>query len=163
MESMAERPEDPQRALADAIRHHRICFEVERETDRRDDQRITVALRVWLWASIRSGENPLPGAPGCIAAVAALEAVAAAAIERAGLDPAPDVDPFTWALYTSRQMRDADEIRLAVNLRAPPGEDGPEQAARERALVQLRRALRGLGVFEGLWRPAAHGAGAAPV
>src|SRR5512138_3212032 len=128
------------RALDAAIDEHRIYFEVERETAPHGDQRITVAVHVWLWATIPKRAGSLPGEPGCAGAIAALEAAAAAAVARSRLDPAPDVEPFHWALDQSRQVADADEIRLGVNLRGPPG-DGPEQTPREEALRRLRQAL----------------------
>lgn len=146
------------RALAAAIDDHRIYFEVERETAQRGEERITVVLHVWLWATIPKGAGSLPGDPGCRAAAAALQAAAAAAVARSGLEPAPDVEPFHWALYASRQVAEADEIRLGVNLRGPPGDEGPA-AARERALEVLRRALDEIGVSEGSWRPSGMGAG----
>lgn len=147
-----QRPEPTAGPLDAMIARHRVYFEVARETVRRGEERITVALRVLLWAVVPKGEGSLPASPGCRAAVAALSATADAAIARAGLDPAPDVETFQWALYASRQEPDADEVRLGVNLRAPPGANGPEGTARERALGRLRGALEELGVFEGGWR-----------
>jgi hypothetical protein len=140
-------------ALAAEIREHRVYFEVQRETAQVGDTRMTVALQIWLWATVPKRESSLPGGPGCRAALAALQAAAAESVARAGIVPAPDVEPFHWALYESRHVPDADEIRIALNLRAPPGVDGPEQARRERALAELRRALGALGIFEGAWRP----------
>ena len=148
------------RALDAAIEAHRIYFEVERETSQQGEQRVTIALRVWLWATIPRRAGSLPGEPGCRAAVAALHDAADAAIARARLDPAPDVEPFRWALYASRQVPEADEIRLGVNVRGPPG-DGPEATPREDALRRFRQALEDVGVFEGSWKPSLGAAGAA--
>lgn len=141
-------------SLAAEIREHRIYFEVQRETAQYGDARITVALQVWLWATVPKRAGSLPGEPGCRAALAALQAAAAEAIAQGAVTPAPDVEPFHWALYESRHVPDADEIRLELNLRASPSADGPEHLRRERALSALRHSLGALGVFEGAWRPA---------
>jgi hypothetical protein len=152
---MARESTAPPRALDAAIEDHRVWYEVERETAQQGEQRITTLVRVWLWGTISKRAGVLPGAPGCRDAVAALEAAASAAIARARLDPAPEVEPFHWALYASRQVADADEVRLGVVVRPPPGASGPEDAARERALAALRSALERVGVSEGAWRPPA--------
>lgn len=136
-------------ALGAEIREHRIYFEVERETALHGDARVTVALHVWLWATVPKRAGSLPWEPGCRAAVAALRDVARAAVERAGVVPAADVAPFHWALYASRHARDADELRLAIDLRAEPA-DPADQARREDAIAALRRALEEMGVLEGL-------------
>jgi hypothetical protein len=140
--------------LAAEIREHRIYFEVQRETAQYGDARVTVALQVWLWATVPKRASALPGEPGCRAALAALQAAAAEAIAQGVVTPAPDVEPFHWAHYASRHVPDADEIRIELNLRASPGADGPEQARRERALGALRHSLTALGIFEGAWRQA---------
>ena len=150
---MARNPGMEPRALDAAIEEHRVYFEVERELEARGTERAVVALRVLLWATIPRRAGALPGARGCRAAVATLEAAAAAAIARAALEPAPDVETFQWRLYASRQEAGADEVRLGVNVRARNGSNGPEEEARERALARLRRALEEVGVFEGSWRP----------
>lgn len=141
------------RALAAEVREHRIYCEVQRETAQYGDARMTVALQVWLWATVPKRAGSLPGDPGSRAALGALQAVAAEAIARAALAPPPDVEPFHWALYESRHVPDADELRLELNLRAAPG-DAAEQSRRERALADLRRALAAMGIFEGCWRAA---------
>jgi hypothetical protein len=148
-------------SLAAEIREHRIYYEVQRETAQYGTSRVTVALQIWLWATVPKKAGSLPGEPGCRAALAALRAAAAEAIAQGAVSPAPDVEPFHWALYESRHVPDADEIRIEVNLRAAPGND-PEQAARERALAALRHGLRSLGVFEGSWRAAVPVAAVAP-
>ena len=140
-------------ALAANIQAHRIYFEVQRETAQYRDARITVALQVWLWATVAKRAGSLPRDRGCRAALAALQEAAAAAIARAALVPPPDVEPFRWTLYESPHVPDADEIRLELSLRAPPGVDGPEQTRREHGLAELRRAFAGLAIFEGAWRP----------
>lgn len=142
---------DP-RELDEVIRRHRVYYEVQRETAQYGERRIVVAVQVWLWGTLVRREGVLPGSPGCRATVATLSAVAAEAIGRTQTTPAPDVEPFQWALYASKQLPDADELRLEINLRAPPGVDGPEQARRERSLGELRHALEGLGVAQGLYR-----------
>ena len=71
---------------------------------------------------------------------------AADVISHVATPPLPDVEPFHWALYAAAHVPDADEVRLELSLRAPPGVDGPEQTARERVLGELRRALGTLGV-----------------
>lgn len=141
-------------SLAAEVREHRIYYEVQRETAQYGDRRVTVALQVWLWATVPKKAGALPGQPGCRAALAALEAAAAEAIAQGAVTPPPDVEPFHWALYDSKHVPDADEIRLELNLRASPGANDPEQARRERALSALRHSLAALGVFEGAWRPA---------
>jgi hypothetical protein len=146
-------PAAPRDRGADLDRQ-RITFEVHRETVQLGDDRITVALQLWLWAIVPRAAGSLPGQPGCEAAVAALRAAAQAAIGIARLTPPPDVEPFRWRLYASRRMPEADELRLELTLRAAPagaapGGAGPEQAARERALLSLRRALEEVGVLEG--------------
>lgn len=152
---MAREATAPPRTLGEAIEEHRLWYEVERETAQHGEQRVTTHVRVWLWATIPTRAGALPREPGCRAAVAALEAAAAAAIAGAALDPAPDVEPFHWALYASRQAADADEVRLGVNVRPPPGANGQEEALREGALGRLRAALERVGVCEGAWRPGA--------
>jgi hypothetical protein len=147
-DAMARSPASATRSLADGIREHRIYLEVQRETAQYGETRITVALQVWLWATVPKRAGSLPADPGCRSAVATLEATAAAAVARAGVVPPPDVEPFRWRLYESRHVADADELRLEVTLHAPPGAAGPEGA-----LAELRRALEELGVFEGSWRP----------
>jgi hypothetical protein len=149
-------------ALAAEIREHRVYFEVQRETAQVGENRMTVALQIWLWATVPKRAGSLPGAAGCRAALDALRAAAAESIARAEVAPPPDVEPFHWALYASRHVPDADEIRLEISLRAPPGVDGPEQARRERSLAALRRALAALGIFEGGWHPAPAAAPPAP-
>jgi hypothetical protein len=140
-------------SLAAEIREHRIYYEVQRETAQYGESRITVALQVWLWATVPKRAGSLPGQPGCRAALTALQAAAAEAIAQGAVTPAPDVEPFHWALYDSKHVPDADEIRVELNLRAAPGA-GPDQAARERALAALRHSLRALGIYEGSWHPA---------
>ncbi len=152
---MAQEAIVPSRALGAAIDDHRIWFAVERETAQQGEQRITTLVRVWLWATIPRKAGVLLGDPGCRDAVEALERVAAAAIAGSELDPAPDVEPFHWALYASRQVADADEIRLGLDVRAPPGANGPGDVQRERTLERLSSALDRVGVSEGAWRPAA--------
>jgi hypothetical protein len=149
---MARSPASATRSLADGIREHRIYLEVQRETAQHGDTRITVALQVWLWATVPKRAGSLPADPGCRSAVATLEATAAAAVARAGVVPPPDVEPFRWRLYESRHVADADELRLEVTLHAPPGGAAPDGPG-ERALAELRRAFEELGVFEGSWRP----------
>lgn len=139
-------------SLAAEIREHRIYYEVQRETAQYASSRITVALQVWLWATVPKKAGSLPGEPGCRAALAALKAAAAEAIAQGAVTPPPDLEPFHWALYASRHVPDADEIRVELNLRAPP--DGASQARRERALAALRHSLATLGIFEGAWRQA---------
>jgi hypothetical protein len=148
-----ERPAPPPR-LADVIRRFRMYYELQRETAQYGERRLVVAVQLWLWATLEKGTGVLPGSPGCRAAVEALQAVSAEAIGRATATPAPDVEPFRWAPYASRQVPDADELRLEVNFRAPPGVDGPEQARRERTLAEVRHALEALGVAQGSYRPA---------
>jgi hypothetical protein len=145
---MARPPASAARSLAEDIQEHRISFEAARETRQHGEERITVSLQLWLWATIPRRAGSLPRDAGCRAAVAALQEVAAAAIARAGLTPPPAVEPFRWRLYESRHVPEADELRLELTLRAPPGDDGAEQAHRERDLAELRRALGGLGVPE---------------
>lgn len=153
-------PEDAMKArragatpsLAAEIQEHRIYFEVQRETAQYGERRVTVALQVWLWATVPKRAGALPGQPGCRAALAALHAAAAEAIAQGVVTPEPDVEPFHWALYESRHVPDADEIRLELNLRGSPSSD-PEQARRERALAALRHSLAALGIYEGSWRP----------
>lgn len=145
-------PREPSPSIDAEVREHRIYYEVERETAQHGAERATVALRVVLWATIPKDAGSLPGQPGCRAAVAALEATATEAIVRADVDPAPDAEPFLWALYESRQEPGADEVKLVVNVRSGPGEEGPDDAARERSLQRLRQVLEALGVFEGHWR-----------
>jgi hypothetical protein len=152
---MARETNAPPRALDAVIEDHRVWYEVERETAQQGEERITTLVRVWLWGTIPKRAGVLPDAPGCRDAVAALEAAASAAIAGARIDPAPEVEPFHWALYASRQVADADEVRLGVVVRPPPGAGGAEEAARERALAALRAALERVGVSEGAWRPAA--------
>jgi hypothetical protein len=152
---MAQGVTAPPRTLGAAIDDHRIWFEVERETAQQGEQRITSLARVWLWGTIPRGAGALPGEPGCRGTVEALEAAASAAIARAGLDPAPDVEPFHWSLYASRQVADADELRLGIVVRVPPGTPAAEDAARERAIARLRTALEQVGIAEGAWRPGA--------
>ncbi len=152
---MAREGSAPPRTLDAEIVDHRVWYEVERETAQQGEQRITTLVRVWLWGTIAKRTGVLPGAPGCRDTVAALEAAATAAIARARLDPEPQVEPFRWALYASRQVADADEVRLGVVVRPPPGPDGAGDAARERALAALRAALERVGVSEGAWRPPA--------
>lgn len=130
---------------------HRIWFEVHRETDVLRARRVTVALQVFLWGTVPKRQGALPESPGCRAVHAALRAAAQAAIAGSGALPVPDVEPFHWALYASRQVPGADEVRVEVNLRAAPGDEAA-QAGRERNLVRLRRALDALGVYEGGWR-----------
>jgi hypothetical protein len=139
-------------ALEDGIRRHRIYYEVQRETAQYGERRIVVAVQVWLWGTLARNEGVLPQTPGCRAAVSALTAVAAEAIALTDTTPRPDIEPFQWALYSSKHVPDADELRLEINLRAPPGVEGPEQARRERSLEELRRALERLGVAQGLYR-----------
>lgn len=146
------RSASPPRSLADAIRRFRIYYEVQRETAQYGERRIVVAVQVWLWATIPRGTGVLPGSPGCRAAVEALEAVAAEVISRGRATPAPDVEPFRWAPYASKQVTDADEVRVEINFRAPPGVDGPEQIRRERSLEEVRHALEALGVAQGFYR-----------
>jgi hypothetical protein len=145
---MARSPASAPRSLAADIQEHRISFEAQRETAQHGDARITVSLQLWLWATIPKRAGSLPGDEGCRAAVAALQETAAAAIARAGLTPPPIVEPFRWRLYESRHVPEADELRLELTLRAPPGTDGAEEAHRERALAELRRALGGMGIPE---------------
>lgn len=135
--------------LEGAIRRHRIYYEVQRETAQYGERRILVVLQVWLWATLERGAGNLPRSPGCRTAVAALAAVAADAIARTEPPPRPEVEPFHWALYASKHVPDADEVRLELSLRAPPGVDGPEQVERERVLGELKRALEGIGVAQG--------------
>ena len=142
----------PSRSLADAIRRFRIYYEVQRETAQYGERRIVVAVQVWLWATIVKGTGVLPGSPGCRAAVEALQAVASEVISRGEATPAPDVEPFRWAPYASKQVPDADEVRVEINFRAPPGVDGPEQVRRERSLEEVRHALEQLGVAQGIYR-----------
>jgi hypothetical protein len=139
--------------LAAEIREHRVYYEVQRETAQRGDARVTVALHVWLWATVPKRAGSLPGEPGCRAALAALQAVAAEAVAQGGVSPPPDLEPFHWALYDSRHVPEADEIRIELSLRASPASD-PAQARRERALAALRHSLAALGVFDGGWREA---------
>jgi hypothetical protein len=140
-------------SLAAEIREHRIYYEVQRETAQYGDSRITVALQVWLWATVPKKAGSLPGQPGCRAALGALQAAAAEAVAQGAVTPAPDVEPFHWALYDSKHVPDADEIRLELNLRASPA-DAAEQGRRERALAALRHSLSALGIYDGGWRPA---------
>src|SRR5512138_1820150 len=105
---MAQQTTAPPRGLDTAIDDHRVWFEVERETAQQGEQRITTLVRVWLWATIPRRAGALPGDPGCRRAIDALERVAAAAIARAGIEPRPEVEPFHWALYASRQVAEAD-------------------------------------------------------
>jgi hypothetical protein len=148
------------RALEAEIAEHRIWFEVERETEQQGEQRVTTLVRAWLWATIPKRAGALPDAPGCRDAVAALQDAADVAAARAGLDPATDVEPFHWALYASRQIADADEVRLGVVVRTPPA-GGDSDAARERTLARLKASLEEVGVYEGAFRGAAalHGGG----
>jgi hypothetical protein len=148
------RPEAAPPSLAAEIREHRIYFEVQRETAQYGDSRVTVALQLWLWATVPKKAGSLPGEPGCRAALSALQATAEEAIAQGAVTPPPDVEPFHWALYESRHVPDADEIRIELNLRAAPGPNGEEQARRERALAALRHSLHALGIHEGSWRPA---------
>jgi hypothetical protein len=134
-----------------AVREHRIWYELHRETDVVHERRVTVALQVWLWAMVPKAEGELPDSPGCLDAVDALHALARAAILRTEGAPVPDLEPFHWALYASKQVPGADELRVEVSLRAPPDASAPEQAAREKRLFQLRKALEAMGVFEGQW------------
>lgn len=137
--------------LDDAVREHRIWFELHRESDVVHERRVTVALQVWIWATVPKEEGELPDSPGCLHAVETLHALAEAAIARTEGAPVPDIEPFHWALYTSKQVPGADELRVEVNLRAPPDASAAEHAAREKRLFQLRKALEALGVFEGGW------------
>lgn len=139
-------------SLAVVVRRHRIYYEVQRETAQYGEKRILVVLQVWLWATIERGAGVLPRSPGCRAAVEALGALAAEAISRTATLPRPDVEPFRWALYGSKQVPDAGEVRLELSLRAPPGVDGPEQARRERSLGELEHALETLGVALGSYK-----------
>ncbi len=152
---MAQETTAPPRTLGAAIDDHRIWFEVERETAQQGEQRITTLVRVWLWATIPRKAGVLPGDPGCREAVGALERVAAAAIASSGIEPAPDVEPFHWALYASRQVAEADEVRLGLDVRAPPAGNEAADAQRERSLERLKSSLDRVGVSEGAWRPAA--------
>jgi hypothetical protein len=139
-------------SLAAEIREHRIYYEVQRETAQYGDARLTVALQVWLWATVPKKAGSLPGQPGCRAALAALQAAAEEAIAQGAVSPAPDVEPFHWALYDSKHVPDADEIRIELNLRASPADEA-EQGRRERALAALRHSLSALGIHDGSWRP----------
>jgi len=125
---------------------------VQRETAQYGERRIVVAVQVWIWATIERGEGVLRESPGCRAAAQALAAVAAEALSRTPTAPRPEVEPFRWALYASKHVPDADEVRIELSLRAPPGLDGPEHVRRERSLEELRRALETLGVAQGLYR-----------
>jgi hypothetical protein len=151
-DSMARPEVSAPPSLAAEIREHRIYYEVQRETAQYGESRITVALQVWLWATVPKKAGSLPGQPGCRAALAALQAAAAEAVAQGAVSPPPDVEPFHWALYGSKHVPDADEIRIELNLRAAP--TGPEQALRERALAALRHSLSSLAIYEGGWRAA---------
>jgi hypothetical protein len=153
-DAMARSPASGARSLAADIQEHRIYFEAQRETAQRGEARVTVAVQIWLWATVPSRAGSLPGEPGCRAAVAALQEAAAAAIAHAAVTPPPVVEPFRWRLYASRLVPGADELRLELTLPAPPDGGADERAAhRERDLAELRRALDGLGILEGTWRP----------
>lgn len=138
--------------LADAVRRHRIYYEVQRESAQYGERRIVVAVQVWLWATLEKGRGVLPGSPGCRAAVEALHAVSREAISGSAAAPPPDLEPFRWAPYESKLVPGSDEVRVELNFRAPPGVDGPEHVARERSLQAVRRALEGLGVAHGAYR-----------
>jgi hypothetical protein len=134
-----------------AVREHRIWYEIHRETDVVHERRVTVALQVWLWATVSKQEGELPDSPGCLDAVDALHTLGQAAILRTEGAPIPDLEPFHWALYASKQVPGADELRVEVSLREPPDASAAELAAREKRLFQLRKALEAMGVFEGGW------------
>jgi hypothetical protein len=146
------RPVPGSSALPDAVRRHRIYYEVQRESAQYGERRIVVAVQVWLWATLEKGRGVLPGSPGCRDAVETLHALAREAISRSAAAPPPDLEPFRWAPYESKLVPGTDEVRVELNFRAAPGVDGPEQVARERSLQAVRRALEGLGVAHGAYR-----------
>ena len=150
---MAGSPASAPRSLAADIQEHRIYFEVQRETAQHGEARVTVALQIWLWATVPKRAGSLPGDDGCRAAVAALQDAAAAVVAQARVTPPPVIEPFRWRLYQSRHGPEADELRLELTVPAPPRVEAADQPHRERDLAEVRRALDALGIFEGSWRP----------
>jgi hypothetical protein len=141
-------------SLDRAVEDYRMRFEVARETVREGERRRTVGLEVRLWATLPEGQHHLPDGPECRDAVRTALRVVEAAASPQEL-PGAEVEPFHRALYESRLSPGRDEVYVAIRPPLPYGTEDADQV-REASLVQLKRRLVALGVFEGRWRPKRH-------
>lgn len=137
-------------ALRDLVSRHRVHFTVEPEWVVVPGGRRAIGYDVRLFAVHDRAARALPGDATSRALAASLEELSAAVLPECRAGARVEIEPFRPALYESRVVRGADEVRITVRLlHHVERYDAPADAAEERCVKELRARLRRLAIHEG--------------
>ena len=134
--------------LAERARARRVHFDVEPEIVLRGSERVKVGFQVHLWAVHPKGARALPGCPKCWDLVEDLRRIAEEVVPVERRPSRTELVPFRPALYESRVVPGADEVRVTIRLIHREGYERPVDECEERCLKEIRARLRALGVRE---------------
>ena len=151
----SRRPETPvfgameQSGVRHFVKEHHVHFSIEPEWAVTPGGRRAVGFNVRLFAALEKGDRTLPGGSKSRALAASLRKVVESLLPECDSAARIDVEPFSPALYDSREVPGADEVALTLRLlHYSENYARPVDASEERCLRALRSRFKAVSLPE---------------
>lgn len=142
---------EPEAALEDWIRQHRVTWELGPWQELVDQRPTTVGFELRLFAQHAPDAGAMPGCPECRSLHEKLRSVALAAFPKEHRPTQYEIEPFDASFHLRPESEWTPEVQLTVRLVHREGYLRPLDECEKRCADEIQRALRRLGVQPKKW------------
>ena len=129
-------------ALRQFLKRHHVHFTIDPEWVIARDGRRPVGFEIRLFAVHEKGARALPGCPKSRAVAGSLRSLVESILPACPTPARIEVEPFSPALYDSREVPGADEVAIEIRLSHAQHYADPVDESEERCLSQIRERFK---------------------